>query len=390
MPSKTPSVFRAALLICGITLGVGMLGLPVATAESGFLPSVMTYIVCWAFMFCTGLLVLEACQYVPHDSNLITMSRHLLGKGGSAICWALYLFLFTGLMIAHFAGAGQIVQDVSQGTLNYWQSMVVFMLILWPFIYMGTRLIDHLNVALMIALAITYVLFIAFSAPRVQSSFLMQGQWNHTFFAIPVVFTAFGYQTLIPTLLRYMNRNVSKVRQAICIGSLIPLVIYIIWQLLISGIIPKQMLLDANAKGISAVTPLSQILQNPYVLFLGNAFAVLTLTTSYLGISVGYLDFLADGFRMAHHPKNRFFLCCLIFIIPLIISLINPGLFLKALSVSGGIGVALLLGMLPVAMIWNARRRHGHQKIAPVLKGGKLMLGLLFLFSLMVVLIEIF
>ena len=74
------------LLVAGITLGVGMLALPVATAQAGFVPSMLTYLLCWLFMLCTGLLILEACIWMPKDSNLITMAAKLLGKGGKASC----------------------------------------------------------------------------------------------------------------------------------------------------------------------------------------------------------------------------------------------------------------------------------------------------------------
>ena len=47
------------LLITGTAVGVGMLALPVATGPGGFLPAVTIYIICWLFMLCTGLLLLE-------------------------------------------------------------------------------------------------------------------------------------------------------------------------------------------------------------------------------------------------------------------------------------------------------------------------------------------
>jgi len=40
---------------------------------------------------------------------------------------------------------------------------------------------------------------------------------------------------------------------------------------------------------------------------------------------------------------------------PLIINLTYPGLFLKALDVAGGIGCALLLGLLPILMAWTKK-----------------------------------
>ena len=82
-------------LIAGTSIGVGMLAMPIATAPGGFLPALCIYLLCWLFMLCTGLLVLEACIWMPKESNLITLTSRLLGKWGKASCWILYLFLFS-------------------------------------------------------------------------------------------------------------------------------------------------------------------------------------------------------------------------------------------------------------------------------------------------------
>ena len=53
------------LLIAGTSIGVGMLALPVATASGGFIPSIVVYLICWLFMLSSGLLILEACIWMP-------------------------------------------------------------------------------------------------------------------------------------------------------------------------------------------------------------------------------------------------------------------------------------------------------------------------------------
>ena len=70
-------VFGGSLLIAGTMVGVGMLALPVATGEGGFFPAVAIYLLCWLFMLCTGLLLLEVCSWMPKEANLITMAERL-------------------------------------------------------------------------------------------------------------------------------------------------------------------------------------------------------------------------------------------------------------------------------------------------------------------------
>ena len=98
-----------------------------------------------------------------------------------------------------------------------------------------------------------------------------------------------------------MNRNVSKVRLAIIFGTTIPLLIYILWEFLILGIVPLDGsggLLQSLQKGESAVNPLGNYIRNPTLLTMGRAFAFFAMTTSYLGISIAFIDFLLDGLKL--------------------------------------------------------------------------------------------
>jgi tyrosine-specific transport protein len=371
------------LLVTGTSIGVGMLALPVATAEGGFLPSLLIYFICWLFMLCTGLLILEACIWMPKDANLITLARHLLGRTGKVFCWILYLYLFFCLMVAHVAGGGSVVSQLSNSFFSPWLGILLYVLIFSPVVYLGTIWADRLNLLLMIGIVITYCIFAFSSFPYVQSKLLTTTNWSKAWWALPVVFTAFGYQSLIPTLVTYMNRDIKKVRLAIILGTAIPFFIYVIWELLILGIVPIEGpggLSEALQKGQNAVYPLKEFLKNPALLRVGQAFALFSLTTSYVGISIAFVDFLADGLKVQKKGIGKLGLCAIVFILPTIISLIDPTIFIQALNYAGGIGVALLLGAMPVMMVWSGRYLQGHSRLHQQLPGGKVFLSLMILF----------
>jgi tyrosine-specific transport protein len=371
------------LLVAGTSIGVGMLALPVATASGGFVPSVFVYLLCWIFMLCTGLLILEACIWMPKGANLITLSSRLLGKWGKGVCWILYLFLFSCLMIAHIAGGGGVVSDLSGGILPTWLGTIIYVLIFSPIVYFGALWVDRFNLALMAGIIITYLLFVSSSISYINPNLLSRMDWQKVWWALPVVFTAFGYQSLIPTLFNYMNRNVFKVRLALIFGTTIPLVIYIIWEFLILGIVPLEGdggLLQSLQKGESAVNPLGNYIHNPTLLAVGRVFAFFAMTTSYLGISIAFVDFLLDGMKLAKKGTSKMAVCGMIFLIPLLITLINPHLFISALSIAGGIGVALLLGAMPILMVWAGRYYDGYSLMHQQLPGGKITLSTMLVF----------
>jgi tyrosine-specific transport protein len=378
-------LFGASLLVAGTSIGVGILALPVATAAGGFVPSLLIYFLSWLFMVCTGLLILEACMWMPKEANLITLSRELLGKFGRASCWILYLYLFYCLIIAHLASGGNAVVAISHDTIPQWLGTIIYTLAFAPIVYLGTIWVDRLNLGLMIGVVVTYVLFISTGIPFIDLKLLARMDWNKAWAALPVVFTAFGYQNLVPTLVTYLNRDANRVRHAILIGTTIPLIIYIIWQLTILGTIPLEGpggLAEALQKGLNAIAPLEHQLSKSFLSSIGQTFAFFVMTTSFIGISIAFVDFLADGLKISKKGWHKFGICLLIFLVPLFITLINPTIFLKALGYAGGIGVALLLGIMPILMVWRGRYKQGHSLAHQQVPGGKFLLVLLFAFAI--------
>jgi tyrosine-specific transport protein len=381
------------LLISGTTIGVGMLALPVVTGPGGFWPSIMIYLVCWIFMLFTGLLLLEVCLRMPKDSNLITMANHYLGAIGKNLCWILYLFLFVTVMIAHVAGGGGVVNEIIG--LPTWAGMIVYVLIFSPVVYLGTQSVDRLNLALMIGVGISYLLFIFISYNHVNLKLLEYQNWSKAWLALPVLFTAFTYQVIIPTLVTYMDQNVKKVRLAIFFGTSIPLIVYLIWELLILGIVPVEGpggLIEAGQKGQNAVMPLKHFVGSTALFSIGKSFAFFTMTTSYIALALAFMDFLADGLKIEKKGLKKVFLCLLVFIPPTIISLTYPDIFLKALGYAGGFSCAILFGFFPPLMAWVSRysKKHREKPREVQLFGGRIMLSLLILFVVIELAIEIY
>lgn len=382
MPHRQGTLLGGSLLVAGTTIGGGMLALPVLTSPAGFVPSILIYFLCWAFMASTGLLFLEISQWFKQDANIITMAEATLGRWGKGFAWILYLFLFYCLTVAYMVGCGNILVQISQQAIPDWLGPILFVAIFAPFIMIPTALAGRLNVGLVIGLALSYVGFVGVGVPYVNNAFLKEMHWQNSLLSLPIAFTAFAYQGIIPTLTGYMQHDMQKTRRVILLGSFIPLLAYIVWEWLILGIVPRegpQGLLSALQAGNNAVEPLHYFIQNPAVYYIGQAFAFFALVTSFLGVTLGLRDFLADGFSIQKDLRGKLLLALMVFLVPLFIAVSYPHLFLIALDYAGGFGVALLLGLLPILMTWVGRYRMSLGG-EPQLFGGQAVLGLLTLF----------
>ena len=384
------TVFRGAMLVAGTTIGGGMLAVPVSTAQMGFWPSVLTYFICWAFMASTGLLFLEICLWLRNDTNIVSMADRTLGWKGRYAAWALYLFLFYCLTVAYVVGGGNFLVDLLAGTLSSWQGAMLFVVLFGSTILGGARIVGPVNVLLMVGLGAAYLGFVVLGLDDVRWELLSRRDWHAVPKSLPVLFAAFGFQGLVPTLSRYMGYQRVETTKAILIGSFVPVVTFIVWQGLILGIVPLEgphSLATAQDLGENAVRPLKYLIGNPYVYYVGQFFAFFALTTSFLGVTLGLSDFLADGLKVKKTQKGRMFLALLIFLPPLLVARLHPTIFIRAIEVAGGFGVALLLGVLPILMVWSARYRLKMQQ-TPLLPGGRFLLVTMLIFVLLEVLIE--
>jgi len=111
MISKGNRLIGAILFIAGTTIGGGVLALPITTGLAGFFPSTLLMIALWLFMMLTAYYLLEVNLRLPGESNLISMTRKTIGKGGEWVAWIAYLLLLYSLLSAYMLGCSQILSD---------------------------------------------------------------------------------------------------------------------------------------------------------------------------------------------------------------------------------------------------------------------------------------
>jgi tyrosine-specific transport protein len=376
-------VLYGSMLIAGVAIGAGMLALPLASAEAGFWPACMIYLFCWLFSTITGLFMAEISLSLPQkEGNLVSMAKHYLGPFGQVVAWVLYLFLFYLLTIAYISGGGQMINSSFFSGSAPLTSFTLFTFVFALVVFLGHGVVSRVNLILMLGLILSYGAFLFLGLPKIDISSLKEMKWGSAISALPVVFTSFSYQGTVPSLCVYLKKNRKMIRHSILIGSSIPFIVYILWDFMIKGLSPVGSLLEARQAGLSAIAPLHDVLKGAPVTRIAELFGFFALTTSFLGVTLGLLDFLADGLNLKNTGFRRVLLSLLVFVPPLLVASIDPHLFFVALKFAGGIGCVLLLGLLPTLMIWVGRYVKKELKSVPEVRGGRGLLFFLLLFML--------
>lgn len=390
--TQTSREFGAILLIAGSCIGSAMLGLPVLSAPSGFIPSIFWFILSWLFMCSSGLLLLEVNLWFKEDVSLISMAKKTLGNFGQSLCWILFLFLFYCLLIAMVSASGsltsQVFDQLAEVSLPHWVGSVAFTALFGFLVIIGTRAVDEFNRLLMLGLAISYLLMLMMGGPQIKLENLQYSEWKFSLLAVPAMVISFGYHNLIPSVTRYLKHEKHRLKHVVILGSFLPLIIYVLWQALILGIVPIENLTSVLEQGETATLALKNAAGNDWVVILAQHFALFAVVTTFLGITLSFVDFLADGFNLSNTLKNRTVLCLLTLAPPFIISFTYSGLFLKALSYAGAFGAVILFGLLPVAMVWVGRnsQKNPENRLLP---GGKISLSLVAAFAILVIVMQL-
>jgi len=278
-------ILGSILLISGCCIGAGMLGLPAHTAEAGFFLSVVMFIVCWAFMLTTGLLLAEVNLGCAKEENLMSMAEKTLGKGVKIAVAFLFCFLFYSLMVAYSSGSGLILKDFfysfTKIHVTASQASFAFTLFTAVFVLVGTAACDKINRLLMIGLGFTYVVILYLCFDEVDLKLLTYVHPQSMLFTIPVMIVSFGYHNLVPSITSYLDSKPKAILQAIAFGSAIPLVIYILWIAMVLGLVPAQLFIASKEDGGLITQALANADITGVVFKIIQAFSFFAIITSF-------------------------------------------------------------------------------------------------------------
>jgi tyrosine-specific transport protein len=231
------------LLIVGTSIGGGMLALPIATAQAGFMHSIIFLILCWAIMTSGALLVLEVNLRLPAGSNMVTMAKTTLGLPGQIIAWITYLFLLYSLLAGYISGGSDVLGVIlSKSNIHISDNLnpLIFTTVFAYIVYSGIRAVDYVNRGLMFGKLGVYLLLIIIISPHVTLSKLQTGDVSTISKSVMILITSFGFATIVPSLRDYFKGDIVILRRLIVLGSFIPLVCYILWDAVIMGSLDHQ------------------------------------------------------------------------------------------------------------------------------------------------------
>ena len=362
MKNPTLKIFTAALMISGNTIGAGILGLPILGGMTGALPSIAGLMAIWMVMLGTAfVLAWRMTSHGPEVEGLPSLFQKELGPFGKGFATIGYLINYFGILVAYLCGGATIITHLFN--LDVPQSIVTLILfaILTGITLFGVEVVRKSNALLMALLFVAFLYLIIISGKSVHLQWFQYADWRFFPAVFPVFICTFTYHNTIPIVVRVLDYDRPSVNKALIVGTVIPLILSILWTLSVIGCLPlegvgEDTIHNAFKENFPATIPLAHILDSNVFTTVSLIFSLLAIATSYMAVGTGLLNFMKDLSRPLFKKRNHATDALLAFGLPLFITLYYPDLFLMALNVAGGVGIGMVFGILPGMILIKMRK----------------------------------
>ena len=353
----------STLLVAGTMIGAGMLAMPLTSAGIGFGFTLVLLLGLWALLTFSALLFVELYQTAESDAGIGTLAEQYFGKAGRIVATAVLIIFLYALIAAYISGGGSLLKDLLPESFGDKVSILLFTVIFGSFIVIGTHSVDKINRVLFFVMLAAFAVVLSLMLPEIKFDNLMATPIDNALIisASPVFFTAFGFHGSIPSLNKYLDGNIKALRISILVGSAITLCAYILWQMSTHGLLTQNEFLqilkeDATLNGLVKAT--LAITGSNMIAGAVKLFSTLALVTSFLGVGLGLLECIEDLLKRSFNiSAGRISLGLMTFIPPLVFALFYPEGFILALGYAGQM-FAFYAVVLPVSLVWKARRTH--------------------------------
>lgn len=394
MNSRNPSIFGGAMIIAGTVIGAGMLANPTATSGVWFIGSLAVLLYTWFSMLSSGLMILEATTHYPRGANFDTIVKDLLGPVWSAVNGLSVAFVLYLLTYAYIFTGGNLTAHALEQPL--WVGQIIFTLIFSACVWWSVYWVDRATTILIGGMVISFLWanggLLASAQPGILLDTASGGQahyWIYAGAALPVCLASFGFHGNVSGLFDYFKGDARKVARSLWLGTLIALLIYALWQFAVQGNLPRSEfgpVIAAQDNVAALLDALAGVAGSGLVRVL-SFFSYMAIASSFLGVTLGLLDYLSDLFGFDSGRAGRSKAAALTFLPPLAACLLFPTGFVLAISYVG-FAATVWTAFVPALLLHACRKKFGAGKGYHVY-GGLWLMVWVFLFGVLNVLAQI-
>ncbi|WP_204592925.1 aromatic amino acid transport family protein [Candidatus Similichlamydia epinepheli] len=343
-------------LIVGTCIGGGITILPAVMSEQGCLVGIITLTAAAIFSISSSLIFLELF-FLREEVHFFSLFRKKLPTLLYLAALFIHSFICFSSLVAYSSG---MASELANLQIPGGQIGGTVLIVLLGMLLLGaprTTLLS-VNAFLVRALFICFFSLLLYMVNLFDCRSIFWVKGGSSLASLPICLTSFSHQMIIPSI-RLSSTRDDFLKPAIVFGVFTTWLIYVAWVIFSFGVLPlegENSLVECYQTGTPMTISLFNRLQMKPFALLSTSFSLLVMFTSFLGISLSFIDFLRDWLQKSI-PQGRSTLSFCLLLLSSLSAIFIPKVFLYALNLSGGLGDASLYGLLPVYLALQGVRR---------------------------------
>ncbi|MCX8110838.1 MAG: hypothetical protein N3D15_06280 [Syntrophorhabdaceae bacterium] len=365
-------IFGMSLLIVGNLVGVGILALPISTGIAGFMPTMIGLLLTgFAMLLSAFVLSREALEQKLDNFNYPSLYKSYLGNLGKWIAILANLIILYGILTAYLTAIATIVINTFHLTIPpIWVSLGYFSIIT-IITFFKIQTIQKYIAVLVVVKCVAFAIICFMAELKVDINNLAYSYWPFFPAGIPIMIGAFHFHNIIPNVCQSLKWDAVAIKRAIIVGMLIGLAMNTSWIIVTLGVLPMDNssvgIIHAFKENLPATVPMSEFLNSRLFLLLATGFAAVSISTAYLSNVMALIGFMDDLSYQQTGRTNPLASRLLAFGPPIIIAIVYPNIFLKAMDIVGGFGIVSLFGILPSLIAYKKANTSRQKMLAIVM-----------------------
>ncbi|MBQ9042643.1 MAG: hypothetical protein IJ111_07495 [Eggerthellaceae bacterium] len=344
---KKLTVWQAACIITGYSVGSGIMALPYLMSNAGLLPGIVIIVLAFVFSYIMHLLLAELAMGARGNEQIVSIFAHYMVKGtvGKVVAAVSMVVVVLALFFAQagfISGGADVLMSAGMPEIA---AILVFYVVAAAVVFFGLKVMGvSESVSVTVIIAVVLVLAVGSFGHFTNALDIPVGSFTDILAFYGMTMFAFVAFFSIPQAVVGLDYDPVRVRRAVLLGlgvNLVFIVVIVGCSLAASAEVTELAMLGWSA-GIG-----------PWAQVLGGVFTLLAMLTTYWSNSLACSDMIREQFKL----NDR--LCWLLATLPSLVLVLAAGSgFLSMMRLSSGLVAILIAIGLPIVVV-RAKRMNG-------------------------------
>ena len=337
---KKFTFFEAVATLVGTIIGAGILGVPFVIAQVGLWPGFIMLLVLGAAALIVNLMFAEVVLRTRFRHQVPGYAKKYLGKFAYYVAIISAMIGGYGALIAYLIGEGEVISALFGGEKFIYS--IVFFALAALILLVGLNWVKVFELWMVGFFILIILIIFGVSLPKVSFPNLVYSDLSKLLIPYGVILFAYGGAASVVPVREILRKKEKKVKWAVGVGSVVPMIIYTLFAVIVVGVTGK-------LTTAVATVGLGENVGQSMIIF-GNLFAFFAMGTSFLSIGITLKELFQYDLKL-----HKVWAWLAVVVPPLAIFLLGARNFIQVMGIAGSLTFGLT-GIILIMTYWKAKK----------------------------------